>query len=290
MGVSFEFLSSQIVLGALQALSSSTKQILRVTVTSTGVHFRCEDDGKVCQSSVQFPASYFTSFDATGAPTTFNVQLVALADALRVFASLPDVPVSITETAQHLVLETSDIDEGVSMNMHAHINILGEVRIDNLLDHWKLPVTEFTTYENVLREAIEDLEWPHGHMKLSVQAHPFQVVLSSRGNIGELDVVLPNNHIRNPRTHGTSISHFYAYKFSKSAFTGILGTKGTYSSHVSIDSNGLLKVVHLLPGMQQSAAVASQASQATTDITLSYVLQPMFHDELNGEDQMLEFS
>lgn len=63
------------------------------------------------------------------------------------------------------------------MNMHAHINILGEMRIDNLLDHWKLPATEFTTYENILKEAIEDLEWPHGHVKLAIQAHPFQVRL-----------------------------------------------------------------------------------------------------------------
>lgn len=131
----------------------------------------------MCQSSVQFPACYFTSFDSSGAPTTFNVQLGALADSLRVFSSLPDVPVSITETSQHLVLETSDTDEGVSMNMHAHINILGEMRIDNLLDHWKLPATEFTTYENILKEAIEDLEWPHGHVKLAIQAHPFQVRL-----------------------------------------------------------------------------------------------------------------
>lgn len=69
-----------------------------------------------------------------------------------------------------------------------------------------------------------------------------QVVLSSRGNIGELEVVLPNNHIRNPRTHGTSVSHLYAYKFSKSALTGMQGAKATYSSQVSIDSNGLLKV------------------------------------------------
>lgn len=105
------------------------------------------------------------------------MQLGALSDALRVFSSLPDVPVSITETAQHLVLETSDTEDGVSMNMHAHINILGEVRIDNLLDYWKLPATEFTTYENILKEAIDDLEWPHGHMKLCIQAHPFQVRL-----------------------------------------------------------------------------------------------------------------
>lgn len=66
--------------------------------------------------------------------------------------------------------------------------------------------------------------------------------LSSRGSTGDLDVMLPNNHIRNPRTHGTSISHFYAYKFSKSAFTGIQGAKATYTTHVSIDDNGLLKV------------------------------------------------
>lgn len=228
------------------------------------------------------------------------MQLGALADALRVFSSLPDVPVSITETAQHLVLETSDTDEGVSMNMHAHINILGDMRIDNLLDHWKLPATEFTTYENILKEAIEDLEWPHGHVRLSIKAHPFQVrllppsarkamsssslrslvtqscvqafhghdstamrlqvSLSSRGSIGELEVMLPNNHIRNPRTHGTSISHFYAYKFSKSAFTGLQGTKSMYSTHVAIDDNGLLKVCRQACHTRRSQQVPSYAA------------------------------
>lgn len=150
-------------------------QILRITVTPSAVLFRCEDDGKVCQSMVKFPACYFTSFDASGGPTTFNVQLGALSDALRVFSSLPDIPVSITETVQHLVLETSDTDDGVSVNMHAHINILGEMHIQHLDDVWQNPATEFTTSANILKEAIEDLEWPHGHLKLSVQAHPFQV-------------------------------------------------------------------------------------------------------------------
>lgn len=153
----------------------SQVQIIRVTVTSNGVQFRCEDDGKVCQSSVRFPRSYFSAFNFSGQPTTFSVQLSALADALRVFAALPHVAVVITETQDHLVLETAEIDGGTTVSMYAHLAILGTSHVADILDHWQPPATEFLANTALLREAVEDLEWPQGHVRVHVQAEPLQV-------------------------------------------------------------------------------------------------------------------
>jgi hypothetical protein len=150
-------------------------QVIRVTLTSSAVQFRCEDDGKVCQSSVRFPASCFSAYSFSGKPSTFSVQLTALADALRVFAALPGVPVLFTETPDRLVLETTETERGTHVAMYAHLAILGTTHIVDLLDHWQSPATEFVTSNAALREAVEDLEWPQGHIQIRVQARPFQV-------------------------------------------------------------------------------------------------------------------
>ena len=129
----------------------------------------------MCQSSVRFPKSYFTAFNFSGNPSTFSVQLTALADALRVFAALPDVAVVVTETPDHLVLETAEEEDGTAVSMYAHLSILGTAHVVDLLDHWQPPATELLTNAAVLREAVEDLEWPQGHVRVTVQAQPLQV-------------------------------------------------------------------------------------------------------------------
>jgi hypothetical protein len=149
--------------------------VIRVTLTSSSAQFRCEDDGKVCQSSIRFPASYFAAYNFSGKPSTFSVQLTALADALRVFAALPGVPVVFTETQDRLVLETTETELGTHVAMYAHLAILGTTHIVDLIDQWQPPATEFVTSSAALREAVEDLEWPQGHIQLRVQARPFQV-------------------------------------------------------------------------------------------------------------------
>lgn len=72
-------------------------QVLRVIVTTEGIAFRCEDEGKVCQSSVYFPGGFFATFSAPPARSTFSVHLPTLLDALRVFAALPSVTVRATQ-------------------------------------------------------------------------------------------------------------------------------------------------------------------------------------------------
>lgn len=197
---SFAFLSTRLVLQALQALGKSSKQarklsqqawnkipvdsfasqiaavqIIRVKITATDVEFSSEDEGKVSQSSVHFPASYFSEFAFSGQNSTFSVQLGALLDALRVFAAMPDVAVMIAETADHLELEVSDVGNDTAMHMYAHVALLGVSPVVHLIDHWEAPATEFSATAATLREAVEDLEWPHSHVRLTVKAQPFQV-------------------------------------------------------------------------------------------------------------------
>lgn len=51
-----------------------------------------------------------------------------------------------------------------------------------------------------------------------------------------------------------------------------------------------LQVTHVLPGMQNSPIPATQATQQSTDVVLTYWIQPLFHDELTGEDQLQDIS
>jgi hypothetical protein len=150
-------------------------QIITVKITATDVEFSSEDEGKVSQSSVHFPASYFSDFKFSGQPSSFSVQLGALVDALRVFAAMPDVAVHIAETPAHLELEVSDVGGDTAMHMYAHIALLAPSQTSHLLDHWQAPATEFSSTAATLREAVEDLEWPQSHVRMTVKANPFQV-------------------------------------------------------------------------------------------------------------------
>jgi Repair protein Rad1/Rec1/Rad17 len=150
-------------------------QIITVKITATDVEFSSEDEGKVSQSSVHFPASYFSDYNFSGQPSSFSVQLGALVDALRVFAAMPEVEVHIAETPAHLELEVSDVGDDTALHMYAHIALLAPSKISHLIDHWQAPATEFSTTAATLREAVEDLEWPQSHVRITVKANPFQV-------------------------------------------------------------------------------------------------------------------
>lgn len=153
-------------------------QVLGVTILATGVTFRCEDAGKACQAAVRYPAAAFDDFAFSGSPSTFCVQLAGLAAALRGFAAL-EAPVRVTECAAHLVLETTAAevdDDGAAVAMYAHVTIVESqgTRCD-LADHWRAPTTEFVCAGGLLREAVDDLEWPQGHAHVSVSGQPLQV-------------------------------------------------------------------------------------------------------------------
>jgi hypothetical protein len=68
--------------------------------------------------------------------------------------------------------------------------------------------------------------------------------MSADGTVGTLEVILPNHLLRQPAIHETSISHFYPYKFMKAALSGTQSMKVQILTQVSIDANGLLKVLH----------------------------------------------
>ena len=148
-----------------------------MTIVASSVTFRCEDAGKACQSEIKFPAAAFDAFAFSGAPSTFCVQLAAFADALRAFAAL-DAPVRIAEAHAHLVLETAapDVsDAGTAVAMYAHVAILDSAGSGaQLARHWQPPATEFVCGAALLREAVDDLEWPQGHIAVAIAAQPLQ--------------------------------------------------------------------------------------------------------------------
>lgn len=284
---SFAFFDTRTIIQAIQALKFSSKQILRVTLTSDGASFRSEDDGKVCQSSAFFPANFFSSYDIAAHRRAFCVQLSVLLDTLKVFAALPDVCVCVTHSADRLVLETTEDEGGTTTCMYAHLAILGPSQFHDVLDNWQLPAAEFLTDASILREAVEDLEWPQGPVRVSIKSRPFQVSLNAEGNVGQLGVVLPSNQLRQQIAPRTTVSFQYAYKFMKIALVGAASIKGDSSSRLAMDANGLLKVVHILGSGHDGAhplAPSAQSSQVmSAAVVVTYTVQPMFEEVEQAE-------
>jgi hypothetical protein len=93
-----------------------------------------------------------------------------------------------------------------------------------------------------------------------------QVSMRADGTVGTLDVVLPNNLLRQAAIHGTSITHFYPYKFMKAALSGAHSVKAELSTQVAIDANGLLKV------LRHHYSISFPASTCHTLTIQSYLL------------------
>ena len=176
------------------------------------------------------------------------------------------------------------------MLFRSHITVLGSSVFRDLMDSWESPVTEFMTSSAILKEAVEDLEWPQGPLRVLVNHSPFGVTLTSEGGVGSLEIALPAESIKNAVTQGGCTRFAYAYKFMKSALVGLSGSKGTSSeiaSRVLIDANGLLKVVHMVsPGAGAAIVPVDLNVQHTqtmsTSVVLTYVVQPMFEDEVQN--------
>ena len=69
-------------------------------------------------------------------------------------------------------------------------------------------------------------------------------------------MTIPHHLLRNTRTHENSISFCYTYKFVKAALSGVPGIKADYNSQISIDVNGLLKVL-VPPSLPLSLSVST---------------------------------
>ncbi|KXZ56418.1 hypothetical protein GPECTOR_1g372 [Gonium pectorale] len=129
---------------------------------------------------------------------------------------------------------------GSSICTWARITAMEAEAVVDLGEYWSEPASSFLCPGLLLKEAVDDLEWPSGPVELLLQQDPPRLVLSAAGH-GSLeydDGLLSYDQVR----------YTYKYRHCKAAFCNLPHPKecASISTKVSIDSQGLLKVTHML--------------------------------------------
>lgn len=192
-----------------------------------------------------------------------------------------------TQYEERLALEALEDERGTTTCMYAHITILGTAHFRSLMDSWQPPATEFVTAPAVLKEAIDDLEWLQGSIRIRVTAAPVSVTLQAEGSVGELSIRIPGAALKSVVAQLDPVDNAYAFKYLKTALTGLGGVKGggqEVSSRLAIDANGMLKAVHMMGAAAGGAsapqdAMAHHTQAMSTVVVLTYFVLPAFNDE-----------
>eukprot|EP00878_Enallax_costatus_P029692 GHUV01032234.1.p1 GENE.GHUV01032234.1~~GHUV01032234.1.p1 ORF type:complete len:198 (+),score=52.55 GHUV01032234.1:494-1087(+) len=161
--------------------------------------------------------------------------------------------------------DASGIGEEHACVMYARIGTLETDTPEDLTDYWAEPVSYFLVQGPLLKEAVDDLEWPGGPVALKLARDPAAVSLAASGT-GTLEVHLPAADLSGIHVTSSNVTQRYKYKNLKAACCNIPDSKeaGSISTKVSIDANGLLKVTHMVPlGGEGGARPAASSMQHT---------------------------
>lgn len=266
----------------LQAIKIGAKQVCSVIIGQDGLWLRWEDDSKTLQSSVQLRSELFSTYDCGTEKRVFGVSLAQLVDALSVFASAAKADLHIHYPGPDGELQLEMVDDGNGDNlslegsskcvMYARIATLEQEVPGDMTDYWTPPVSYFlATPGSLLKEAVEDLEWPGSAVAVKLTRDPPAISFSAHGT-GSLEVQLDASELSGFSVASAEVVQHYKFKNMKAALANIPAGKdvgGSVSTKVSIDANGMLKVTHLVPFSPQTGRGAAASSSFAATPALS---------------------
>lgn len=298
--VSAKVLQVRTLQSVLQCIKAGNKQVCTVDFSSGGMNVRWEDESKSLQGSVFMKPELFSEFHAPKRHE-FGLPLHVLLDTLAVFAT-SDAVMGLYYPGPNGELVCEAVQGGgqgsAAVSTWARISSLGAEPPHDLSDYWTDPTSYFLLPGALLKEAVEDLEWPGGDVDLSLQQQPRAISLKARGH-GTLVVELPMQELSGFSVAQPEVCFSYKFKHLRAACCNLPHPKeGTsVTTKVSIDVNGLLKVTHMLtlgpaPGAgggrgprvveHPSALLESQRlNDASRVAVVTFMLQPA---DLEGDE------
>ena len=280
-----------------------------MSVSREGMQVQWEDETKSCQAKVFFQSTDGLTGFNSGGTQRLCVPLATLADTLALFAALHGgsgnagggsdgvMTVRFHDNELEILDCEEDLDLGahtnappaggaganppaVSSSVYAHLRTLDASRPpSDWLEHWSGPDSSFFAPVDILREAIEDLEWPGDAKAVSLVLSPEEVTLASHG-AGRLSIRLPRHHVTGLRcAGGPSVRHAYPHKQLKAALSRVRPTGGvggggggmggggggdgvhtSVQTKVSVSAEGMLRVMHMVGevGMHGRSAMAGK--------------------------------
>ena len=269
----------------------STRVVCSVCLSTEGAHIQWDDETKSLQSQIMIRRDSFSDIyvhhELEDRRVTFGVGLVQLADTLSLFASglgaSEGMVISFDpreerqlqiETTSTLVTDaeamgTHNADDenlgddgrgaGVVVNTYAKLGVQSDPpETVDWLETWQGPDTSFHVPSSLLREAVEDLEWPGGSVRLMVTRDPPQVQFLSTG-AGSLSVKLPESEVSGLQCASDVVCHAYSFKRLRKTLAATPSpSSSSFGDHrhhgnqehvltkVSVSSEGTLRVMHMI--------------------------------------------
>ncbi|KAL5225725.1 hypothetical protein ABZP36_012364 [Zizania latifolia] len=275
------------VQGMVDALSSvrwKRHQDAVLELSEHGIVLIVEESGCL-QATVYLKRELFVEYEyaAEGRPR-FGLSLGLLVDCLNTFSApghASAVEISYPGPDMQLLLKSVGSPDAC---MYAEIRtrIPDTISWDYHFEHaGNTPVT-FTVKSAVLKESIEDLEWPGSSIQIRLQPDPPSVIFKGEGH-GDLQIEFPyyaNTDLLISFQCDHDISYRYKYKFLRATTSNFPSSimKENRGSKVTIGRGGMLKIQHLVsvvrPGMPYFRNVTGEAQQTSRIAYIEFFVKP----------------
>uniref|UniRef100_A0ACD5ZPC6 Uncharacterized protein n=1 Tax=Avena sativa TaxID=4498 RepID=A0ACD5ZPC6_AVESA len=270
---------------ALSCVRWKRHQDAVVELSEHGVVVIVEESGCL-QAKVYLKSELFVEYDyaAEGRPR-FGLSLGLLVDCLNMF-SVPgcasSVEIRYPGPDMQLLLKSVDSRDAC---MHAEIRtrIPDTVAWDYHFEHaGDTPVT-FTVRSVILKESVDDLEWPGSSIQIQFQPDPPSVMFKGEGH-GDLEIEFsyyanPDLLIAFQCDH--EVSYRYKYKFLRATTSNVPSSvlKENCGSKVTIGRGGMLKIQHLVSVARQGIQSYHRRAQQPSRIAfIEFFVKPEVDD------------
>ena len=233
------------LLRAVAARSLGRKvQVCGVVLSPDALCLQWEDDAHTLQSKVLLAKDLFESYRYEGleARILLGLNLTTLADTLGLLDEDGAVlHVTFPGPNRELSFEVNEADKEACT--YASLPTLELPSQSDWADDWVPPGSTFMAPGLLLKEAVEDLEWAGSTVELCLRRDPPEVHFTGIGQ-GTLKIKVPFSKVTGFYCAAPKVVHHYALQNLRTAFANL--PAGTTATKVSVDGNGMLKVMHMV--------------------------------------------
>ncbi|KQK19725.1 uncharacterized protein LOC100829058 [Brachypodium distachyon] len=243
------------VQGMVDALSSvrwKRHQDAVLELSEHGIVLIVEESGCL-QAKVYLKRELFVEYDyaAEGRPR-FGLSLGLLVDCLNMFSSpghASSVEIRYPGPDMQLLLKSVASPDACIFS-EIRTRIPDTLASDYHFQHAGNTPLSFTVKSAILKESIDDLEWPGSSIQIKLQPDPPSVIFKGEGH-GDLEIEYPyyaNTDLLIAFQCDREVSYRYKYKFLRATTSNVPSSvlKENRGSKVTIGRGGMLKIQHLV--------------------------------------------
>ncbi|CAL5036502.1 unnamed protein product [Urochloa decumbens] len=273
--------------GMVDALSTvrwKRHQDAVMEVSAHGIVLTVEESGCL-QAKVFLKRELFVQYDYAGeGRERFGLSLGLFVDSLNIFSApghASAVEIRYPGPDMQLLLKSVDSPDACQY-AEIRTRIPDTISWDYNFEHdGNTPVT-FTVKSAVLKETIDDLEWPGSSIQIRMQPDPPTVVFKGEGH-GDLQIEFPyyaNTDLLIVFQCDREVSYKYKYKFLRATTSNIPSSvmKENRRTKVTIGRGGMLKVQHLIslarPGMPYFRNIGGGTEQTSRIAHIEFFVKP----------------